>query len=128
MDMALPAFLFQGDAIETTPKGLVMVFGNLCIHGDGDIGNKTSEELLADPLSTTDRIGFGVLRMRDQPRRMSQDPFPVGNLKRLSGWEIPVFFVRRVFPVPSCRPATRFTRKAVDAGVAELLATVKKPR
>ena len=67
-----------------------MVFGDHRIDRDRHIGDRAGEQFLAHPLAAVDRVGLQVQRVGDQPGRVREHAFAIGDLRRLGRGIIPV--------------------------------------
>ena len=76
--LGLSSFLF-----EPIPQGTMVIFGNLRIHRDGEIGNPSREQFLANPFSPPHRIGVEIGGMGNEPGGVCQQPLAFLDAKRL---------------------------------------------
>ena len=88
--MTLPAVSSLGGPRQPTAQRLVVVFGDDCIHRNGNVGYGTGEELFTDELTPNDRIGLGILSVCNEPCGVGKKTFAVRDFAGLNGRVIPV--------------------------------------
>ena len=87
--VAAPAVGIASANLHALAERLFLVRMNHGIDRDRNVGNGAGQELFPDPFTPVDRVGLEVLGMSNEPGRMGQDPFAVGNLRRLVGGIVP---------------------------------------